>query len=61
MPSIAAANPKVRARRKRTGSRPMQGSLTSASGERSSRNSPRGDSCTTKRFRKPEVEPLLSG
>src|SRR5882757_3823338 len=54
MPSIAAANPKVRERRKRTGSRPTHGSVTSASGARSSKNSPRGESCTTNRFRKRE-------
>ena len=61
MPSIAAANPNVRARRKSSGSRPMQGSFTSVSGARSSRNSPRGESSTTRRFRKLDVEPLTSG
>ncbi len=44
MPSIAAAYPRVRARRNRIGSRPIRGSLASAAGARSSSNSPRGES-----------------
>src|SRR5256884_6206521 len=52
MPSIAAAKPSVRARKKMTGSRPMRGSICSPRGAESSINSPRGESCTTMRFRK---------